>query len=56
MKQVQGWTEDGDMLALLVGKLPYKKPIKGQYGYCGKYGQKAANCYERKANLENKSK
>ena len=53
MKEVQGWTEDGDELALLVGKPHYKQTFKGQCGYCGKYGHKAADCRERKANLEN---
>ena len=54
MKEVQGWTEEGDELALLVGKPCYKKTFKGQCGYCGKYGHKAGDCHERKANLENK--
>ena len=44
MKEAQGWTEDGDELALLVGKPHYKKTFKGQCGYCGKYGHKAADC------------
>ena len=44
MKEVQGWTEDGDELALLVGNPHYKKTFKGQCGYCGKYGHKAADC------------
>ena len=44
MKEVQGWTEDGDELALLVGKPHFKKPFKGQCGYCSKYGHKAADC------------
>ena len=55
MKEVQGWTEDGDELALLAGKPYFNKPFKGQCGYFGKYGHKAADCHERKANLENKS-
>ena len=50
MKEVQGWTEDGDV----VGKPHFKKMFKGQCGYCNKYGHKAADCHERKANLENK--
>ena len=54
MKEVQGWTEEGDELALLVGKPHYKKTFKGQCGYYGKYGHKAVDCHERKANLENK--
>ena len=54
MKEVQGWSEDGDELALLVGKPHFKRTIKGQCGYCGKYGHKAVDCCERKANLENK--
>ena len=54
MKEVQGWTEDADELALLVGKPHFKKTFKGQCGYCGKYGHKAADCCERKAYLENK--
>ena len=54
MKEVQGWTEEGDELALFVGKPHFKKTFKGQCGYCGKYGHKAVDCHERKANLENK--
>ena len=54
MNEVQGWTEEGDELALLVGKPHYKKTFKGQCGYSGKYGHKAVDCHERKANLENK--
>ena len=54
MKEVHGWTEDGDELALLVGKPHSKKTLKGQCGYCGKYGHKAADCCERKVNLEYK--
>ena len=46
-KEVQGWIEEGDELALPVGKPHYKKPFKGQCGYCGKYGHKAADCNER---------
>ena len=41
MKEFQGWTEEGDELALLVGKAHYKKTFKGQ---CGKYGHKVADC------------
>ena len=52
--EVQGWPENGDEFALLVGKPHYKKTFKGQCGYCGKYGHKMADCCERKANLENK--
>ena len=48
MKEVQGWTEEGDELALLVGKPHYKKTFKGQCGYCSKYGHKKVDCYERK--------
>ena len=54
MKEVQGWTQEGDELALLVGKPHFKKTFKGQCGYCSKYGHKAADCPERKTNLENK--
>ena len=54
MKEVYSWTEEGDELALLVGKQHYKKTFKGQCGYCGKYGHKVIDCHERKANLENK--
>ena len=54
MKEVQGWTEEGDELALFVGKPHYKKTFKGQCGYCGKYGHKAFDCHERKTNQENK--
>ena len=54
MKEVQVWTEEGDELALLVGKPHYKKIFKEQCRYCGKYGHKAVDYHERKANLENK--
>ena len=54
MKEVQGWTEEGDELALVVGKPHYKKSFKGQCGYCHKCDHKAADCHERKANLVNK--
>ena len=30
MKEVQGWTDDGDELALLVGRPHFKKTFKGQ--------------------------
>ena len=43
MKEVQGWTEDGDELALLVGKPHFKKTFKGQCRYCSNYGHKAAD-------------
>ena len=33
MKEVQGWTEEGDELALLVDKPHFKKTFKGQSGY-----------------------
>ena len=55
MTDVQGRTEDGDELALLVGKPHFKKTIKGQSGYCGKSGHRLADFHERKANLEQKS-
>ena len=54
MKKVPGWTEEEDELALLVGKPDYKKTFKGLCGNCGKYVLKAADCHERKANIENK--
>ena len=54
MKKVQGWTEEGDELALLVGKPQYKETFKGQCGYCSKCGHNMADCCERKVNLENK--
>ena len=44
MKEVQGWNEDGDELALLVDKPHFKKTVEGQCGYCCKYGHKAADC------------
>ena len=44
MKEVQGWIEEGDDLALHVGKPHYKKIFKGQCGQCGKYGYKAVDC------------
>ena len=34
MKEVPGWTEDGDELALLVCKPHFKKIFKGQCGSC----------------------
>ena len=34
MKEVPGWTEEGDELALLVGGPQFKKTFKGQCGYC----------------------
>ena len=54
VKDVQGWTEEEDGLALCVGKPHYKKTFKGHCGYCGKYRHKVVDCHERKANLENK--
>ena len=30
MKEIQGWTEDGDEQELLVGKPHFKKTLKGQ--------------------------
>ena len=56
MKEINGWTEEGDELALLIGKPHFKKTFEGQCGYCGKYGHKAADCHERKANQNNKKK
>ena len=47
MKEVQGWTEEGEELALLAGKTQFKKTFKGQCGCCSKYGIKAADCCER---------
>ena len=38
MKEIQGWTEEAEDLALLVGKPHYKKTFNGQCGYCHKYG------------------
>ena len=52
MKEIDGWTEEGDELALLIGKPHFKKTLKGQCGYCGKYGHKAVDCLERKANQD----
>ena len=49
IKEVQGWTEDGDELPLLVGKPHFKKTLREQCGYCGKYGHKAGDCCERKS-------
>ena len=40
IKEVKGWTEDGDELALLVGKLHFRQTIKGQHGYCSRYGHR----------------
>ena len=56
MKEINGWTDEVDELALFVGKPHLKKTFKGQCGYCGKYGQKAVDCLERKANQDNKKK
>ena len=55
MKDINGWTEEGDELSLLIGKPHFKKTFKGQWGYSGKYGHKAADCHERKANQDNKN-
>ena len=54
LKEVQGWTADGDELALLVGKPHYKKTFQREWGYCGTYGHQVADCHERKANLKKK--
>ena len=54
MKEINGWTEEGDEPALLVGKPYFKKTFKGQCGYCGNYGYKAVDCHARKANQDNK--
>ena len=44
----------GMSLNYLLSSQILKKLFKGQCGYCGKYGHKAVDCHERKANLENK--
>ena len=51
MKEVQGWTEDGDELALLDGKPHYRKAFKGQCGYCGNCVHKAADCCKKKSKI-----
>ena len=53
MKEINGWAEEGDELALLIGKPHFKKTFKGQCGYCAKYGHKAVDCHERKATQDN---
>ena len=53
MKEFNGWTEEGDEVALLIGKPHFKKTFKGQCGYCSKYGHKGVDCHERKANQDN---
>ena len=48
MKEINGWTDEGDELALFVGKLHLKKTFKEQCGYCGKYGHEAFDCLEER--------
>ena len=55
MKDISGWNEEGEEHALVVQKPQFKKIFKGKCGHCGKYGDKAAECYERKTHQEKKN-
>ena len=53
MKQVKGWEEEEDDYALFASpsnKKGPKKAFKGRCGYCGEFGQKAADCPNKKSN------
>ena len=54
MKQAKGWEEEEDDYALFASpsnKKGPKKAFKGCCGYCGKFGHKAADCPNKKSNL-----
>ena len=53
MMYVKGWEEEEDDYALFASpenKKGHKKQFKGQCGYCGEFGHKAANCPNKKSN------
>ena len=59
MKYVKGWKEEDDDYALFASpakKKGHKKQFKGQCGYCGEFGRKAANCPNKKSNQKEGSK
>ena len=54
MKQAKGWEEEEDDYALFASpsnKKGPKKAFKGCCGYCGEFGHKAADCPNKKSNL-----
>ena len=59
MKYVKGWEEEEDDYALFdspAKKKGHKKQFKGQCGYCGEIGHKAANCPDKKSKKKEDSK
>ena len=59
MKQAKGWEEVEDDYALLVSPSNRKEPKKafnGHCGYCGEFGNKAADCPNKKSNQNNGQK
>ena len=59
MKYVKGWEEEEGDYALFASpakKKGHKKQFKGQCGYCGEFGHKAANCPNKKTNQKDGSK
>ena len=59
MKYVKGWEEEEDDYALFSSpakKKGLKKQFKGQCGYCGEFGHKAANCPKKKSKQKEDSK
>ena len=51
-KYVKGWEEEEDEYALIASPAKnkgQKKQFKGQCGYCGEIGHKAANCPDKKS-------
>ena len=52
MKYVKGWEGEEDDYALFASpanKKGHEKQFKGQSGYCGEFGHKAANCPNKKS-------
>ena len=53
MKHAKGWEEEEDDYALFASpsnKKKTKKALKGHCGYCGEFGDKAADCPNKKSN------
>ena len=53
MKHAKGWDEEDDDYALFASpsnKNKVEKAFKGCCGYCGEFGQKAADCPNEKSN------
>ena len=53
MKHAKGWDEEEDdyaLFATLSNKKKPKKAFKGNCGYCGEFGHKAADCPNKKSN------